>query len=91
MTTDSQIPDPNGAPLPSPAAQKAIGAVSAGFILAVGGVAAFLAVSATARPTAGALRSQRVKWDERRLEAFAEAQALDQAPADVQDGVGRHD
>jgi len=90
MTTESQIPDPNGPPERIPLGHKIIGGVSAGFILAVGGAAAFLALTTVARPTSGALRSQRLKWEERRIQATTEAQLAEQdssteLPGDVCD------
>ena len=82
------IPDPNGPPALSDrieASCKLIAAVSAK-VLVIGSVAgaaafvAFVALSAAPRRTSGALRSQRIKWEDRQNQ-IAEAQCQS-TPAD---------
>jgi hypothetical protein len=97
MTPDSQppIPDPNGPPVSSARTQKLVRrAVSTSIKVVIGGAAALLVLAAVPTRTMGALRSQRIKWQERRQE-IAEVQAQSgaaEAPADVaQAGERGHD
>jgi hypothetical protein len=76
---EHQVPDPNGPPvLPYCSLKKTrrVFEVSATTVavVALGGVVAFIALGTVTTSTSGALRSQRVKWEEHKAE-IAQAQA----------------
>jgi hypothetical protein len=95
MTNDpASLPDPNGPPLPAPPSRgKHAGAfVLTTFLIACGGAAAFLVSGTTSERTMGALRSQRIKWEERRREIQdVQQQYCLQTPDDTDSGDARRE
>jgi hypothetical protein len=92
---EPQIPNPNGAPVPSQLPRKSkTSPLTKGLAIVVGGVTAFVALSTIATPTMGAARSQRVTWEQRRAE-IAQAQAQSDGQSDnaamPQPGAPGHD
>jgi hypothetical protein len=75
------VPEPEGPPVMSEGAQKLVRRLGTmGLTVVIGGTAAFLLLAIVPTRTHGALRSQRVKWQERQAEIAAEV-AEQQGPA----------
>jgi hypothetical protein len=96
MNADSEnaLPDPNGPPVKPPTMNylsknpagdlgRAVGSVSLKLAGAgVATIAVFAVLAARPTPTLGAMRSQRVTWEQRQMEiAAAQQEAADAAPS----------
>jgi hypothetical protein len=70
---EMQVPDPEGPPTRRARKQRTVaGILASGTMVVVGGAAALMVVATAVTPTSGALRSQRVTWQERQREIAEE-------------------
>ncbi len=70
---EMQVPEPEGPPVMSERAQKIVRRLGTmGLTVVIGGTAAFLLLAVVPTRTQGALRSQRVTWQERQSEIAAD-------------------
>ena len=91
MSADSPIPDPNGPPVASPHNREVVRrALSFGVKLFLGTTAGLVILACFPTRTMGALRSQRLKWQERRREITA-VQDQEVAPPATQPAEPPHD